>query len=156
VIRLLALDIDGVLTNGEVRFDEDGRESKALFFRDIDAVFAAKRAGLQVVLVTGEATPIVDVIARRLRIDVVYRGAKDKAAALEAIAAELAISLDEICFVGDGARDAPALALAGLGLAPADAGPEALAAADRILENAGGRGAVAEAVRIVLDAVEHP
>ena len=52
VIRVLALDIDGVLTNGEVRFDEDGRESKALFFRDIDAVFAAKREGLRIVLVT--------------------------------------------------------------------------------------------------------
>ena len=93
MIRVLALDIDGVLTNGEVRFDEDGRESKALFFRDIDAVFAAKREGLRIVLVTGESSPLVDVIARRLDVTDVYRDAKDKEAALRAVAHDLGVPL---------------------------------------------------------------
>jgi 3-deoxy-D-manno-octulosonate 8-phosphate phosphatase (KDO 8-P phosphatase) len=150
VIRVLALDIDGVLTNGEVRFDEEGRESKALFFRDIDAVFAAKRRGLRIVLVSGEATPLVDVIARRLEIADVYPAAKDKAAALGSIARDLAVPLGEICYVGDAPRDAPALELVGLGLAPADAAEEALAAADRVLRHDGGRGAVGEAIALVL------
>lgn len=146
MISVLALDIDGVLTNGEVVFDEEGRESKSLFFRDIDAVFAARRAGLRVVLVTGEDTPIVDVIARRLGVAEVYRGRKDKVEALHAVG----VPLEEICFVGDAARDAPALEAAGLGLVPSDAADEALAAADRVLERGGGRGAVGEAVALVL------
>jgi len=152
VIRLLVLDIDGVLTNGEVTFDEDGRESKSLFFRDIDAVFAARRAGLPVALVTGEATPIVDVIARRLAIERVYAGRRDKVEALAAVAADHGLTLDEICFVGDSARDAPALELAGLGLAPSDAHQDARAAADRVLTLPGGRGAVGEAIELALAA----
>jgi YrbI family 3-deoxy-D-manno-octulosonate 8-phosphate phosphatase len=152
VIRLLVLDIDGVLTNGEVTFDEAGRESKSLFFRDIDAVFAARRAGLPTALVTGEATPIVNVIARRLEIERVYAGRKDKAEALSDIAADHGVTLDEICFVGDAARDAPALELAGLGLAPSDADEDARAAADRVLGAPGGRGAVGEAIRLALAA----
>ena len=150
MIRVLALDIDGVLTNGEVRFDEDGRESKSLFFRDIDAIFTAKRRGLRIALVTGESTPLVDVIARRLEVTDVYRDAKDKAAAIRAVAHDLGVPLEEICFVGDAPRDAPALELAGLGLAPADAAEEALAAADRVLGRDGGRGAVGEAIAVVL------
>jgi 3-deoxy-D-manno-octulosonate 8-phosphate phosphatase (KDO 8-P phosphatase) len=145
-VSLLVLDIDGVLTNGEVILDEDGREAKSLFFRDIDAVFAARRAGLRIVLVTGEDTPIVDAIARKLGIAEVYRNQRDKLAALEA----LDVPLENVCYVGDAARDAPALAAVGLGLVPADAAAEAVAAADRILERSGGRGAVGEAIAVVL------
>ena len=144
------LDIDGVLTNGEVRLDEDGRESKSLHFRDIDAVFAARRAGLTVALLSGEATPMVDVIARKLEIGLVYRGRHDKAGAVAELADEAGIPLEETCYVGDSVRDAPALDAVCLGLAPADASREARAAADKVLEASGGRGAVAEAVAIVV------
>jgi YrbI family 3-deoxy-D-manno-octulosonate 8-phosphate phosphatase len=150
LIRLLVLDIDGVLTNGEVLLDEDGRESKSLHFRDIDAVFAARRAGLEVALLSGEATPIVDVIAKKLDVSLVYRGRHDKDDALEELADEAGVRLEEVCFVGDSMRDAPALEAAGLGLAPADASDEACAAADDVLEAVGGRGAVAEAVALIL------
>ena len=147
-VSVLVLDIDGVLTNGEVVLDESGRESKSLFFRDIDAISAARRAGLRIVLVTGEDTPLVDAIARKLEVTEVHRGRKDKLAALDA----LGVPLVQICYVGDAVRDAPALEAAGLGLAPADGAPEALAAADRVLERGGGRGAVGEAIALVLGA----
>ncbi len=150
MIRVVALDIDGVVTNGEVILDEAGRESKALFFRDIDAVFAARRAGLEIVLVTGEETAIVGVIARKLGIERVWAGRKDKHVVLPELAAELGVELEEVCYVGDAPRDAPALELAGLGLAPADAAPEARAAADGVLVAPGGRGAVSEALALVL------
>lgn len=149
MIRVLALDVDGVLTNGEVVLDEAGRESKALFFRDIDAIFAARRKGLDVVLVTGEETPIVDAIARKLEIEHVYAGHRDKAAAVHGVSTALDVPLAQICYVGDAARDAPALELVGLGLAPADAAEEAKAAADRVLDRCGGRGCVEEALRII-------
>jgi 3-deoxy-D-manno-octulosonate 8-phosphate phosphatase (KDO 8-P phosphatase) len=145
-VSVLVLDIDGVLTNGEVILDEGGRESKSLFFRDIDAVFAARRAGLRIVLVTGENTPMVDAIARKLDVLEVHRDRRDKLEALHV----LGVPLEHVCYVGDSARDAPALEAAGLGLAPADAAPEALAAADRVLKSAGGRGAVGEALALVL------
>jgi 3-deoxy-D-manno-octulosonate 8-phosphate phosphatase (KDO 8-P phosphatase) len=150
VIGLLVLDIDGVLTNGEVRLDEDGRESKSLHFRDIDAVFAARRSGLTVALLSGEATPMVDVIARKLGVELVVSGRHDKDAALTELADTAGFRLDETCYVGDSARDAPALEAAALGLAPADASDQACAAADEVLEAGGGRGAVAEAVALLL------
>ena len=79
------------------------------------------------------------------------RGAKDKVAAVTQLALEQSVELSEICFVGDSDRDAPAMAMVGLGLAPADATPAARASAHRVLTRDGGRGAVAEAARIVLD-----
>lgn len=151
MIRLLALDIDGVLTDGTVAFDERGTESKSLFFRDIDAVHAARRAGIELALVSGEATPIVALLAGRLGIDRVLSGRKDKDDALRELAAETQLTLDEICYVGDAPRDAAALTIAGLGLAPADASAGARAAADHVLESNGGRGAVEEAVGILLE-----
>ena len=102
-------------------------------------------------LVTGEATPLVDVIARRLDIADVYRDAKDKAAALRAVAHDLDVPLEEICFVGDAPRDAPGLELVGLGprarrMPRRKRSPRR----DRVLARDGGRGAVGEAIALVL------
>ena len=156
MIRLVVLDIDGVLTTGEVLLDEEGRESKSLFFHDIDAVYEARRRGVEIALLSGEATPMVDVIARRLEVTDVYGGRLDKDAALADIAFDLGVPLDEVCYVGDSGRDAAALRIAGLGLAPADAVPAAHEAADRVLEHSAGRGAVREAIELVLQANEAP
>jgi YrbI family 3-deoxy-D-manno-octulosonate 8-phosphate phosphatase len=154
MIQVLVLDIDGVLTDGKVTLDDSGRELKTLSYRDIDAVFLAKRRGLQVVLVTGEAVPLVDTIARRLEISHVYRGAKDKCQALRSVCTELGVSLQQVCYVGDSQRDADALAMVGLGLAPSDAIRAAQVAAHRVLQHQGGDGAVAEAVEIILQMLE--
>ena len=150
MIRVLALDIDGVLTDGKVTFDEAGHESKTVCYRDIDAVFLCRRQGLQVALITGESTPWVEMIARRLEIQHVYRGAKEKHHALQQMCHDLGVALDQVCYVGDSARDAEALAMAGLGLAPADASREARNSAHRVLKRNGGDGAVAEALEILL------
>ena len=70
-IRVLILDVDGVLTDGRVLLDETGRQSKSLAYRDIDALHQARREGLQVALVTGESSPMVKVIARAVGVDLV-------------------------------------------------------------------------------------
>jgi len=150
MIRVLALDIDGVLTDGRVLLDESGRESKFLCFRDIDAVFHARRQGLVLALITGEDTPMVEVISRRLAITQVYRHAKDKLAAIQQLSRDLQVSLREIAYVGDAPKDAPALAAVAWGLAPADADEKARAAARQVLRHGGGNGAVSEAVQLVL------
>ena len=148
-INALVLDIDGVLTDGRVALDPERQESKGLFYRDIDAVFEARREGLKVALVTGEESPMVDAIARYLAIDKVVPNAKDKVAALSQVCSMLDIPMERVCYVGDADRDAPALAIAGLGLAPSDASESARQSAHTVLTASGGRGAVAEALKIV-------
>lgn len=153
-IRVLALDIDGVLTDGKVELGRGGEESKGIAFRDLDAIAAARRAGVQIALVTGETGPMVDIIARRIDADRVLTGKKDKRAAMQELATTLATRPDQICFVGDADRDGRAFSSIGLGLAPADASPYARAEAHRVLTSRGGAGAVAEAVEIVLQTRE--
>lgn len=150
VVEVLALDVDGVLTDGRVALGPSGEETKGIAFRDLDALTSARRAGLRIALVTGEVGPLVDVIARRTGAEHVIRGAKDKAAALRELALEMHADLARMCFVGDADRDAPAFDSVGLALAPADASPHAREHAHRVLTRPGGSGAVAEAVEIVL------
>lgn len=148
-IRVLALDIDGVITDGTASLSDNGDEDKRFSFQDLDAVTQAQRAGLPVAFVTAEDTPTVDRIMRRFKCDLVRRGAKDKLLALEALSRELNVHLDEFCYVGDGDRDAPALRRVGLGLAPLNATYLAKASAHRVLSKPGGNGAVAEALRLL-------
>lgn len=149
-IDVLALDIDGVLTDGRVGISPGGNEQKEIAFRDLDAIHMAKRAGLRVALVTGEEGPMVELIARRIGADHVIAGAKDKHGAIHALANTVNAKPAQICFVGDADRDARAFGCVGLGLAPADASPRARARAHRVLTQRGGAGAVAEAVDLVL------
>lgn len=156
-IRVLALDIDGVITDGTAALSDNGEEEKRYSFQDLDAVTQAKQAGLAVALVTAEDTPAVDRIARRFNCDLVKKGAKDKLLALESLSSDLQVPLDQVCYVGDGDRDASALRHVGMGLAPANATPSAKAAARRILNRGGGNGAVAESCGLIrqLHAFEH-
>lgn len=150
-ITVLALDIDGVLTDGRVLYTSDGQEQKSISFRDIDAIFEARRCGLQVALITGEDTPWVESISRRLQVEHTIQGAKDKLEAVHSLAQQLQILLAAICYVGDSDRDAPALAAVGLGMAPANATAQAKAAAHLVLRSAGGDGAVREALACILE-----
>jgi D-sedoheptulose 7-phosphate isomerase len=149
-ILLLALDVDGVLTNGSVNITPSGEESKGIAFRDLDALSRARRAGLRVALVTGEEGPLVMAIAAKAGAEFVLPGAKDKVAALEALSSNAAVPLSRICFVGDADRDALAFPLVGLSMAPADGSRAARRTASKVLSARGGAGAVEEAVELLL------
>ncbi|MFZ5894347.1 MAG: SIS domain-containing protein [Myxococcota bacterium] len=153
-IEVLALDVDGVITDGSVTLAVHGAETKGITFRDLDAIAAARRAGLRIALVTGESSPMVDTIAARIGVDCVVAGAKDKRVGLIQVCDRLAVAPQRICFVGDADRDALAFASVGLSFAPADASPKARAKASRVLTARGGAGAVAEVVEILLAARE--
>jgi len=155
-IRVLAVDIDGVVTDGTAALSENGDEDKRFSFQDLDAVTQARQAGLAIAFVTAEDRPSVDRIAHRFHCSLVKKGAKDKLLALEALSRELKVPLEEVCYVGDGDRDAPALRRVGIGLAPANATSSAKAAASRILLRNGGNGVVAEAYEVIrqLNALE--
>jgi D-sedoheptulose 7-phosphate isomerase len=152
-IRLIALDIDGVLTDGTALFAADGTEVKRICFRDLDAVTQARKMGLKVVFVTGESGMLVETLARRFGVDEVVTNAKDKVAALQALASSHKVSLSEICYVGDSDRDVPAVGMVGLGMVPADATPNAKRSAHHILNASGGQGVVREVVAFLEDRV---
>jgi D-sedoheptulose 7-phosphate isomerase len=153
-IEVLALDIDGVITDGRVTFSAHGEECKGIQLRDLDALAAARRAGLRLGLVTGEHGPMVDAIARRVGADCVISAAKDKRVGIIQLCDQLAVAPERVCFVGDADRDARAFSAVGLSLAPADASNEARRRAKRVLSARGGAGAVAEAVELLLAARE--
>lgn len=145
-IKLVALNVDGVLTDGRMIYGLDGSEQKVLSCKDMEAIAEAGRLGFQVALVTGEDTPWVEGISRRLPVDHVVRGAEDKLEGVKQLAASLHIPLSAVCYIGDSLRDVPVISAAGVGMAPADAMPQAKAAADILLRTKGGEGVVAEAL----------
>jgi 3-deoxy-D-manno-octulosonate 8-phosphate phosphatase (KDO 8-P phosphatase) len=149
-IKAVAIDVDGVLTDGTVWLDETGRESKRVSFADIMGVSMGRRAGLHFAFVSGESGPSLDQVAAKFGVLDVYRGCKDKAAALREFALRHDVGLDEVCFIGDDVNDLPAFELCGLSVAPADAQPAALAKAALVTMRPGGRGSVREVVDTLL------
>jgi 3-deoxy-D-manno-octulosonate 8-phosphate phosphatase (KDO 8-P phosphatase) len=149
-IRALVLDIDGVLTDGTV--DVLGKTSKRIFLRDLDALTLLRTKGIGIGFLTGEdESEAGPVVARCGGASQAIYQAKDKEAGIREIAQRLAVSLSELCYLADGRRDVPALKLAGLALCPADGDRLAKQAAHVVLEACGGRGAVAEAVDLILE-----
>jgi 3-deoxy-D-manno-octulosonate 8-phosphate phosphatase (KDO 8-P phosphatase) len=155
-IRALALDVDGVLTDGAFWWGPDGQEWKRFSFADVMGVSLARKAGLIVALISGEDSPLVDRFACKMGITDVHKNCKDKAEALRLFAKQHGLELDEVCFVGDDVNDLGALGIAGLAAAPADARPEVLAKAQFVAARAGGNGAVRDLIDSILEVREAP
>jgi 3-deoxy-D-manno-octulosonate 8-phosphate phosphatase (KDO 8-P phosphatase) len=149
-IRAIALDVDGVLTDGGVWWGPDGAEWKRFSFADIMGVSLARKAGLAVTLISGEDSPLVDRFAAKFQLSDTTRGCRDKADALCAFAVRQGFELSEICFMGDDVNDLAAMKLAGLAAAPANAHAAARSLADIVTAAPGGHGAVRELVDMIL------
>lgn len=149
-IKAIALDVDGVLTDGAVWWGPDGEEWKRFSFADIMGVSLARKAGLIVTLISGEDSPLVDRYALKMGISDVEKNCKDKAAALRRFAERRNLSLSEICFMGDDVNDIAAMQIAGMAACPADAQPAALEHAKFISRRTGGNGAVRQLVDAIL------
>jgi 3-deoxy-D-manno-octulosonate 8-phosphate phosphatase (KDO 8-P phosphatase) len=155
-LRAIALDVDGVLTDGGVWWGPDGQEWKRFSFADIMGVSLARKAGFIVALISGEDSPLVDRFAAKLGIIYVEKNCKDKASALRQFAACASVSLSEICFMGDDVNDLQAMQLAGMAAAPANAQPAVRRIAAFVANSNGGNGAVRELVDALLDARLRP
>jgi 3-deoxy-D-manno-octulosonate 8-phosphate phosphatase (KDO 8-P phosphatase) len=153
-IRAIALDVDGVLTDGGVWWGPDGAEWKRFSFADIMGVSLARKAGFLVTLISGEDSPLVDRFATKMSLTDISKGCKDKAAALRAFAERNGLALEEICFMGDDVNDLCAMELAGMPAAPADARPKVREAARVVTKAPGGNGAVRELVDLILSGAE--
>ena len=154
-IKLLALDVDGVLTDGTIYISPAGEVFKGFNAKDGMGISCALRSGLQIAVITGRQSPIVQRRCEELGITLLQQGVKDKRLALQQMAQELGLAREEIAYMGDDLNDIPAFAAAGLNLVPDDASIEALAVADVITKAKGGRGAVREAVTMILAAQDH-
>jgi 3-deoxy-D-manno-octulosonate 8-phosphate phosphatase (KDO 8-P phosphatase) len=151
-IDALVMDVDGVLTDGTVTWSAAGDESKRFSFEDIMGLSRARKAGLELGLISGEDSPLVDKFAQKLGITHVAKGCREKGTALREFSAATGIALEHVAFMGDDVNDLPALAIAGLSAAPANAQPAVKSAVSIVLERGGGRGAVRQLVEMILDA----
>ena len=145
-IKLLVLDLDGVITDGTVTISESGEEHKSFAYQDLDAVTKARVFGLKLAIVTAEDTKIVNTITNRFSIKKVIKGSKDKLMSIKRLAKDYNLSMNNICYVADGDRDALALKEVGLSFCPANGTDIAKLASKICLENKGGNGAVREVI----------
>jgi len=153
-IQLLLLDVDGVLTTGQVVYTDSGEEIKAFSVKDGLGLRLVMDCGLQVGIVTGRGSRALLNRCRNLGIDLVFDQVRDKAAKLAEISTRTGIAAPQMAFVGDDLPDIPLMQKVGLGIAVADAVPEVITAADMVTTAKGGCGAVREICEALLKARE--
>ncbi|MBT8440943.1 MAG: HAD hydrolase family protein [Gammaproteobacteria bacterium] len=143
-VRLLILDVDGVMTDGRLHYGPDGAEFKSFNVRDGLGMKQAQRAGIEVAIISGRGGEAVERRLQELGIRHVLLRQKDKRAALDRLLDQLGVGLDEVACVGDDTPDLAIMQPCALGITVADAHPEVLAVADWTTSLGGGRGAVRE------------
>ncbi len=143
-IKLLLLDVDGVMTDGRIIYDSNGGETKAFDVKDGHGLKLVQRAGIQVGIITGRQSAIVDRRAAELGIELVYQSAKDKQLPFKELLHKLALAPAEVAYVGDDIVDLPVMRQVGFAATVADAIDEVKAAAHLVTRRPGGRGAVRE------------
>jgi 3-deoxy-D-manno-octulosonate 8-phosphate phosphatase (KDO 8-P phosphatase) len=143
-IKVLLLDVDGVLTDGRLYFGATGEEFKVFHVRDGAGIKAVQQIGIVVAVLSGRRSPPTIQRCRELGIGEVFLGVEDKERAFGALCTRLGVSPRECACVGDDTPDLPLLRQAGLGVAVADAHPEVRRAAHRVTTLGGGMGAVRE------------
>ena len=151
-IRLLALDVDGTLTNGRLCFASDGNEIKAFHALDGQGLKLLRECGIEVALITARSSEVVARRAVELGIVHLHQGCHDKRAALRALCQILALEPAQAAFMGDDLPDLPALEWAGLAVGPANVHPWLRPRLHWITAAAGGQGAVRALCDLILDA----
>lgn len=151
-IKLLLLDVDGVLTDGKLYFSEQGDEIKAFNILDGLGIKLLQQNGIKVGIITGRNTRLLERRAENLGISLVVQGREDKREAMMEILTELSIDMDEVAYMGDDLPDLPAILAAGLGMTVDNAHPLVKEKASWVSSKKGGEGAVREACDFLLDA----
>lgn len=151
-IRLFAMDVDGVLTDGTVHISSDGTETKTFSILDGMGLVRLNRAGVAVAWISGRPSEATTLRARELKIPHLIQGRTDKLAALQELAAQLRLSAHECVYMGDDDIDAPAIEWAGIGASVPGAMASALKAARHVTRRPAGLGAVREVCELILNA----
>ena len=151
-VRLLVLDVDGVLTDGRLYYDAEGGESKSFHVRDGYGIQQVLAAGLQVAVISGRRSPAAAARLAELQVPHIFLGRNDKRQVLDQLLSELRVPIDDVACVGDDVIDLEIMGPAGLGITVAGAHPDVLRAADWVTVASGGCGAVREVCDLLLSA----
>ena len=149
-IKLLVLDVDGVMTDGRIIFDSNGVESKFFNVKDGHGIKMLQRAGIEVAIISGRQSQVVTIRAAELGIERVFQKATDKRTPYEEILADTGLSDSEVAFLGDDLIDIPVLRRVGFAAAPADAVAEVFPFVHYVTKQSGGWGAVRELADLLL------
>jgi 3-deoxy-D-manno-octulosonate 8-phosphate phosphatase (KDO 8-P phosphatase) len=149
-IKLLLLDVDGVLTDGGVYYSSGGEELKKFNIQDGLGIVKLQRSGIRVGLITGRVSPIVERRAAELGITEVHQNLDDKAMVFEEICGRLGVREEEVAYIGDDEPDLPVLIRVGFSAAPKDAVPTVVNSVHYVCRRAGGHGAVREVIDLIL------
>lgn len=151
-IRLLLLDVDGVLTDGRIIVDDRGVETKHFHVRDGQGIALLKRSGIEVGWITGRSSKVVQHRAKELGLSLLFQGVQDKLQVYDRIRKELRLTDAQIAYVGDDIIDLPVLRRVGLAVMVGDGSAELHAVADYVTAAPGGKGAVREVAELILKA----
>lgn len=151
-IKILLLDVDGVLTDGRIIYDSKGRDSKFFDVHDGLGVYVLNKAGVKTIIVTAKSSGTIKPRARDMRVAEVFADVSPKSAILDKVMQKYKVTPEEVCFMGDDLVDLGLMKIVGLPIAVFNACPEIKQAADYITVRHGGRGAVREVAEIILKA----
>ena len=151
-VRLVAFDVDGVLTDGGLYVGDNGVEYKAFYSRDGHGMRMLMDSGIDIGIITGRTSQLVGDRMKSLGVKHVYQGHREKRPAFESLMEATGYSAEEIAFVGDDVMDLPVMRCAGLAIAVADAHPLVVEHAHWQTPNPGGRGAVRDVCELVMKA----
>lgn len=151
-IKLVIFDIDGVLTDGGLYFDNNGHEYKAFNSKDGHGLRMLLECGVQAAVITGRKSKLVEHRMNDLGIDIIFQGYRDKRPAFAQLLQQTGLQPDQIAYLGDDVVDLPVMIQVGMSIAVSDAHPFVIEQADYVTQKAGGCGAAREAIEFILDA----
>ena len=151
-IELVVFDVDGVLTDGQLYFSENGEESKGFSTLDGQGIKMLQRSGIQTAIITGRSSELVKRRANNLSVEHLYQGREDKVIALKELLEEIKVEPSSVCYVGDDLPDLGAIRYVGMGIAVANAHSFVLQHSDGQTEKRGGHGAARELCDFILQA----
>ena len=149
-IKVLAMDVDGVMTDGRIVYDGDGKELKFFDVQDGYAIGCARKVGIKIAVISARGCRAVKARTTDLKFDKVYLDVYPKIGAYEKMIKVFGVKDEEVCFIGDDLPDFEILSRVGFAAAPANAAPEVKKAVDYVAKHSGGRGAVREIVEKIL------
>jgi 3-deoxy-D-manno-octulosonate 8-phosphate phosphatase (KDO 8-P phosphatase) len=151
-VRMIVFDVDGVLTDGSLFYDNQGQEYKAFNSRDGHGIKMLRASGVKTGIITGRTSQIVLHRARNLGIEYIYQGAEDKLEALQSLLQETGLTPDQIAYMGDDVVDLPVLNRCGLAITVPDAPDEVKARSHVVTQAGAGRGAAREVCELIMRA----
>lgn len=149
-IKLLLLDVDGVMTDNRLIYGDDGQEYKAFYTRDGHGMVMLQKSGIDIGIITGRKSQLVENRMRDLKVKHLYQGVPDKLPTFLELVEKLSLRMSEVAYIGDDILDLPILKRVGLSVTPADGDQEVKSRVDYISQFKGGQGCVREVCEIIM------